>query len=59
MGQKGRIAFLAAHERSLCCYQWMEVMRDLVRRPSVARPRSVRRREQTMMPAGSLGRGGV
>ena len=26
MGQKGRINFLATHERNLCCYQWLELV---------------------------------
>jgi glycosyltransferase involved in cell wall biosynthesis len=32
MGQKGRIHFLALHERNLCCYQWRELLRNTVTR---------------------------
>ena len=33
MGQKGRLNFLATHERNLCCYQWFELIRNTVSRP--------------------------
>jgi glycosyltransferase involved in cell wall biosynthesis len=46
MGQRGRAAFLAMHERTPCCTRWSEVLADLVPAPGVepapARPRSVR-----------------
>jgi glycosyltransferase involved in cell wall biosynthesis len=59
MGQKGRIAFLAAHERNLCCYQWTEVLRDLVRRPgTVVKPRRAPRLGAAMVPVGTLSRTG-
>ena len=33
------MTFLALHERNLCCYQWLEVVRNLVSRPrAIARP---------------------
>ncbi len=55
MGQKGRITFLAAHERSLCCYQWIEVIRDLVRRPGrVAKAQPALRPATAMVPAGTF-----
>jgi glycosyltransferase involved in cell wall biosynthesis len=39
MGQKGRMAFLAGHEQNLCCYQWLELVRNLFDRPRpMARP---------------------
>jgi glycosyltransferase involved in cell wall biosynthesis len=57
MGQKGRLAFLAAHERNLCCYQWLEVIRGLVARPRVTRvPAIGLGHPPRMVPAGSLGR---
>ena len=31
------MTFLALHERNLCCYQWLEVIRNLVTRPQPAR----------------------
>src|SRR5262249_38236684 len=56
MGQKGRIAFLAAHERNLCCYQWLEVIRNLLAQPrTAARPMPLSRLSTAMVPAGSLG----
>jgi glycosyltransferase involved in cell wall biosynthesis len=56
MGQKGRIAFLAAHERNLCCYQWLEVIRNILARPRVAAGSNpVARLSTAMVPAGSLG----
>ncbi|MGC8644156.1 MAG: glycosyltransferase family 4 protein, partial [Isosphaeraceae bacterium] len=59
MGQKGRIALLASHERSLCCYQWIELLRDLLRRPApVLKPAPALRLGTAMVPAGSLGRPG-
>ena len=39
MGQKGRLNFLATHERNLCCYQWLELIRNTVSRPSTRRRR--------------------
>jgi glycosyltransferase involved in cell wall biosynthesis len=57
MGQKGRMAFLANHERNLCCYQWLEVIRGLVARSPVTRmPAIGRGQSPRMAPAGSLGR---
>lgn len=59
MGQKGRIAFLASHERNLCCYQWIELMRDLVRRPAPAiKHLPVPRLGTVMVPAGTLSESG-
>ena len=55
MGQKGRLNFLATHERNLCCYQWLELIRTTVSRPStvgVATPVPALR--GVMAPAGSL-----
>jgi glycosyltransferase involved in cell wall biosynthesis len=41
MGERGRAAFLEAHERSGCCSQWAAVVADLASEPgSVALPRS-------------------
>jgi glycosyltransferase involved in cell wall biosynthesis len=56
MGQKGRIAFLANHEQNLCCYQWLELMRNLVTRPRpVVRPvAAMPRLGGVMVPSGSL-----
>ena len=33
MGEKGRSAFLTAHDRKLCCAQWHELIGSLVARP--------------------------
>ena len=56
MGEKGRLAFLTAHERELCCYQWLETIRSLLPRPRVAAASTARRRlGSAMAPAGSLG----
>jgi glycosyltransferase involved in cell wall biosynthesis len=57
MGQKGRLAFLAAHERNLCCYQWLEVIRNLVPQPraAVGPAPPAPRLGTVMVPAGSLG----
>jgi colanic acid biosynthesis glycosyl transferase WcaI len=33
MGEKGRSAFLIAHDRKICCAQWHELIGDLVTRP--------------------------
>ncbi|MGO9815646.1 MAG: glycosyltransferase, partial [Isosphaeraceae bacterium] len=55
MGQKGRLNFLAAHERNLCCYQWLEVIRNTISRPSaVAVSTPVPALGGAMAPAGSL-----
>lgn len=57
MGHKGRIAFLAGHERNLCCYQWVDLMRDLLRRPSTAAaPQAAPRLGAALVPAGTIGR---
>jgi hypothetical protein len=56
MGQKGRLNFLATHERKLCCYQWLELIRGTVSRPRAAAlhaPNSPLR--SAMAPSGSLG----
>ena len=56
MGQKGRLIFLATHERNLCCYQWLELLRNLVSRPSsVAVSAPIPSLRGAMAPAGSLG----
>jgi colanic acid biosynthesis glycosyl transferase WcaI len=34
MGQRGREAFLASHERSLCCSLWSDALGDLLATPS-------------------------
>ena len=59
MGQKGRMAFLSTHERSLCCHQWLQQIRHLIARPRTdsrplpaPMPAPVLRRR--MVPAGSL-----
>jgi glycosyltransferase involved in cell wall biosynthesis len=58
MGEKGRLAFLTGHERSLCCYQWLEAIRGLISRPQVANvPATATRLGSAMIPAGSLGSG--
>jgi colanic acid biosynthesis glycosyl transferase WcaI len=58
MGEKGRLAFLAGHERNLCCYQWLEAIRSLVSRPQGVRAPAVAPRLGTVMvPAGTLGPG--
>ena len=55
MGQKGRLNFLATHERNLCCYQWLEVIRNTVSRPgAVAVSTPVPALGGAMAPAGSL-----
>ncbi len=36
MGEKGRTAFLSAHDRKLCCAQWHELIGNLVARPETA-----------------------
>ncbi len=55
MGQKGRINFLATHERNLCCYQWLELVRNLVSKPStVAVSAPIPGLRSAMAPAGSL-----
>jgi colanic acid biosynthesis glycosyl transferase WcaI len=57
MGQKGRISFLAANERSLCCYQWVELMRELLPPPrQAARPVATPRLRNVMVAAGAVGR---
>ena len=38
MGEKGRSAFLTAHDRKLCCTQWCELIGELVARPETRRP---------------------
>ncbi|WP_250846751.1 glycosyltransferase family 4 protein [Aquisphaera insulae] len=53
MGQKGRISFLASHERNLCCYQWLDVIRGLLPAPAATRPRSSSR-IGVMTSAGTL-----
>jgi colanic acid biosynthesis glycosyl transferase WcaI len=56
MGEKGRLAFLTAHERELCCYQWLETIRSLLPRPRVAAASTATRRlGSAMVPTGSLG----
>ena len=42
MGEKGRSAFLTAHDRKLCCAQWHELIGNLVARPETARAASDR-----------------
>jgi glycosyltransferase involved in cell wall biosynthesis len=37
MGEKGRSAFLAAHEQKLCCARWQELISVLVSRPETRR----------------------
>jgi glycosyltransferase involved in cell wall biosynthesis len=60
MGQKGRLAFLAEHERNLCCYRWLEVVGSLVSRPKAApSPAATPRLGTAMAPAGTLGDGPV
>ncbi len=55
MGQKGRLNFLATHERNLCCYQWLELVRNLVSRPSTVKVSApLPNLGGTMAPAGSL-----
>ena len=55
MGQKGRLNFLATHERNLCCYQWLEVIRNTISRSSaVAVSTPVPALGGAMAPAGSL-----
>jgi glycosyltransferase involved in cell wall biosynthesis len=57
MGQKGRMSFLASHERNLCCYQWLEMIGKLVARPRKrTAPARSSRLGPVMAPAGSLGR---
>ncbi len=34
MGERGRLAFLAAHEQKLCCNQWCELIDEMVARPA-------------------------
>ena len=50
------MTFLAVHERNLCCYQWLELIRNLVSRPSTVggRHRRSPRSGAAMAPAGSL-----
>ncbi len=58
MGQKGRMSFLASHERNLCCYQWLEMIGKLVARPRRrAAPARAERLSPIMVPAGTLGPG--
>ena len=43
MGERGRSAFLAGHERKLCCAQWRELIGELVapiRKPASAGDRA-------------------
>jgi glycosyltransferase involved in cell wall biosynthesis len=58
MGEKGRMAFLANHERNLCCYQWLELVRGLLSKPRpVTRPAPAAvmpRLGGIMVPAGTL-----
>ena len=37
MGEKGRSAFLSAHDRKLCCAHWHELIGNLVARPETPR----------------------
>jgi colanic acid biosynthesis glycosyl transferase WcaI len=37
MGEKGRSAFLVAHDRKICCAQWLDLIGELVSRPEFAR----------------------
>jgi colanic acid biosynthesis glycosyl transferase WcaI len=37
MGERGRSAFLTAHERKLCCNQWHELIGELLARPEAGR----------------------
>ncbi|MBV8488674.1 MAG: glycosyltransferase family 4 protein [Planctomycetaceae bacterium] len=58
MGQKGRMGFLASHEHTLCCYQWLEMIGKLMARPrGQAAPAHTPRLGPIMVPAGSLGQG--
>ena len=58
MGQKGRMSFLAGHERNLCCYQWLETIGKLTTRStSQAAPARAERLGPIMVPAGTLGPG--
>jgi glycosyltransferase involved in cell wall biosynthesis len=58
MGEKGRLAFLAEHERNLCCYRWLEVIHALVPRGrAVDLQADPRRKGTVMVPAGALGGG--
>jgi glycosyltransferase involved in cell wall biosynthesis len=58
MGEKGRLAFLVEHERNLCCYRWLELVRSLVSRPrAVPSPTAPPRLGTAMAPAGTLGDG--
>jgi hypothetical protein len=41
MGEKGRSAFLVAHDRKICCAQWHELIGALVSRPKRGGRRSV------------------
>ena len=55
MGQKGRLNFLATHERNLCCYQWLELIRTTVSRTKpVAVSSPIPALSGGMGPAGSL-----
>ncbi len=55
MGQKGRLNFLATHERKLCCYQWLELIRHTVSRPRAdAAAAPIPALRGAMAPAGSL-----
>jgi glycosyltransferase involved in cell wall biosynthesis len=38
MGERGRAAFLVAHERKLCCDQWRELIGDLMSESGPVRP---------------------
>jgi glycosyltransferase involved in cell wall biosynthesis len=55
MGEKGRLAFLTAHERDLCCYQWLETIRSVVPRHRLAASTAKPRRGAAIAPAGSIG----
>jgi colanic acid biosynthesis glycosyl transferase WcaI len=37
MGEKGRSAFLTAHDRKLCCAHWHELIGNVVARPQTPR----------------------
>jgi glycosyltransferase involved in cell wall biosynthesis len=61
MGRKGRISFLAGHERNLCCYQWQDLIRGVVSRPQPGRkpapampPPRAPRLGTVLVPAGTI-----
>jgi len=57
MGEKGRSAFLTAHERKLCCTHWYELIGELLARPETGRqgsPAPVRPRDTPQGAAAPL-----